>query len=1137
MQQEKVNNILVDVINNELPLVLFLGQEFLSSIESKNAILDSLRERLKIKEQISWSDIAKNISLSRLDIDWLGERFQKQILPEVIIENLKFPWGAVFTTSIDSRIAKHLETNGRQPETIIMHETLPKKIRSKFSPPIYFLYSKIDESLENIIPTNSFELKKRQSQNTDNMLSKLYETVTSLGLLVIEGYNEKDWLEIDTFLSKIPDKISFRILWCGIKEKPKSDFFDYFYEKGLIITDNRFLHQIFNDLKSMNLISFNNKILSDEPGIITIDENKYLEVPPAIKLKVEASASIIDDAWTDKIIPINNEEESFKQFHGGSSNLSKCFEGVILGYSIKRTFEKQLEDKIQSLFKSNFNKNSVVILNGQTATGKSIALVRLAIYTREELHKPVLFARDRIPNLKEIDEFCQLAENQCDATTLIICDCNTSPSNYYELSSGLSSRGRKAIIVGSSYNISYASNEKESFIDADSEINEQELNSITSLINKYVPHTHFKVFFSSNFDKKNLLALLYRFLKVSRPSIMKGITSETKSTEKILKERTTKIPVTREINSNLSEQLINAGIYNKLDKLSIFNEIVNSDESITKIIDYVMSVGRLNCFIPLNLLIRVLNDNYNSLNLDQIGYVFKDLDIFRWKYTDDEESELLIGPRLPLEADLICQRRFADKEIELSYILDLIGGISLNSLNKNYESEFIYRLLNELDKDGIHGDEFAFGFLEIAEELTKLRLNKKFLDSRLMLRESSFRRAYLKYNDSSGISDESCGIDRNKILNDAREAIEIALNHINYKKSKIYNVLLVERASIYGYLSIALTRQKNSLEDVWSNYQAANIAAHSAMIGYNEYFPIDVILWTSIDILNSNIQLNDNQKAELLINIDFMLSQVDENKLPPGQIENFLKQKERAAKATNNHKLQEESITALIRINPSVAYYLLAKRICGEIFEKEILITEEIKAKAKEAYYYLHLHLNEINNDKRCIILMIEYFWAFNLGKKLFQGERQPILGFNIDFLHTLEKHLNELNDSTEQINNKFKYLEAVVLWLLDKNTDSLRLWKELEKDTEFEDSSRIIKRLYFANDNLEPEFFSARITQKLGGSTWNAIVNKLGRTIVISDNDFKNEILQKGKEIKKFVISFNYLSPIADTRFMEMNK
>lgn len=638
--------------------------------------------------------------------------------------------------------------------------------------------------------------------------------------------------------------------------------------------------------------------------------------------------------------------------------------------------------------------------------------------------------------------------------------------------------------------------------------------------------------------------MLYRLLNVSRPSILDGLSSETRATELMLRERSNKIPISKKINTKLSEQLINAGLCDN-NELTIFDILEtdknNDNETITtmgKLIDYVMVVGHLNCSIPINLLIRTLINKNNTLSLDQLYYIFKDIDLFRWHYDDEEETELFIGPRIQLEAELICRRRLADKDKELECFLDLIENVRTDTVGKNAEQEFLSKLLIQLDKEGMYNDKYAYGYLKIAETLTKLRLDTKMEEPSFMLRESSFRRAYLRDLDSNNISISD--VDRNKILNDARESVEYALDIFQNKnkKNKTYEFLLVERASIYGYLAVAISKQDTAcINDIWSNYEASKIAVKNALLTFSGYFPVDVALWTSMDILK-NTTLEDTKTAELHANIFYMLDQVDKSSLPPSQLTNFEKQKMRVANVIGNKQMGEDALKSLEEINPAVAFYLQARNICPEIFEEQnVVYDNHVIEKAKEAYELLEKNKTRIQHDERCIILTIEYLWIITTKRRLFRNERQPIPADNKIFLNTLQSLLIDLNDATSNhMRNVFRYLEAVVLWLNGDEVYANDLWSNLEKETEYEDATRIIKRLFMSDNKLNPKNFSGRLRRKISGNRWIANVTELRQEVIIIENDFHNYNFEAGKEINNFAVSFNYLGAIADAR-LEIKK
>ena len=70
-----------------------------------------------------------------------------------------------------------------------------------------------------------------------------------------------------------------------------------------------------------------------------------------------------------------------------------------------------------------------------------------------------------------------------------------------------------------------------------------------------------------------------------------------------------------------------------------------------------MAAGRPNCLIPINLLMRAVTGDAAQIDLSTIARLFQGLDLFRWRRFENDGEEILISPRLVLEAELICRRR------------------------------------------------------------------------------------------------------------------------------------------------------------------------------------------------------------------------------------------------------------------------------------------------------------------------------------------------------------------------------------------------------------------------------------------------------------------------------------------------
>ena len=126
-------------------------------------------------------------------------------------------------------------------------------------------------------------------------------------------------------------------------------------------------------------------------------------------------------------------------------------EGTRRAFAIERDFEGQLLSQVSAALADHSRLDSPIVLEGQSGTGKSVALARLVAKVREDKAAAVLYAIDRIPQSQEVSDFCEDAERSHARVTLIVCDANADVDGYDELLSGLRSRGRRVVVVGSQY--------------------------------------------------------------------------------------------------------------------------------------------------------------------------------------------------------------------------------------------------------------------------------------------------------------------------------------------------------------------------------------------------------------------------------------------------------------------------------------------------------------------------------------------------------------------------------------------------------------------------------------------------------------------------------------------------------------
>ena len=737
-------------LQEKRPLVLFAGQNLDPGTDS---ILADFLSHLGSTDCTSGWLSTLDCEISPAQMEWLSERFDRSVPSDTVAPIYEVAWSAVFTSSIDPRFARRFETRGRQPESVLSRDTYARVPRSRSRPPIYYLLGKSDETGEDErAPRKNSDRHRRLSHATE-LLNRIADTATVRGLVVIAGYApEQDWMPVDSLLEPLSNRVGPTVLWFGFQGAPNSIFTGEMIRERSLITTTKSVTGAIGQLESRGLLDIAGAAGPDEPGMVSIAGGAVLDITPALRLRVEASAAIVDDGWTEEPEPLGEHElyDAFRRFHSTPGNFRLLLEGVSRGFAIERNFEQLLWKTVTKQVKrlGQSDSDAVVILHGQSGTGKSVALARLISKIRLDLRLPVVVATDRIPTHADIEDFCIGAERLNAPATVLICDSNQAPQRYDELASALRSRGRRLLIVGTCYRMDTATvRVSDRFVEAPTRVDRAELSAFEGLQRSFFQGSTQP----TDRDNYSIFAMLYRRLPPSRERLAAGVSSEAQNTEGKLRERARRMPRPAGLPA-LAQQLIAAGLVSPEFPMFAEDDTLAAigHDSAGRLIEYVMAAGRLNCPVPVDLVFRTLGRS-DALGLDQIVHLFSHLDLFRWKQ-DEEGSDFLIAPRLQLEADLICKRRLTTA-LEIERLVDLIRS-ARPGINRRTERSFLLNLLYMLDRGGPRGEAYQSGYLQFADALKQLRERHRLTDPDLVLRECVLRRRAVFQDDYHAVSSE-----------------------------------------------------------------------------------------------------------------------------------------------------------------------------------------------------------------------------------------------------------------------------------------------------------------------------------------------------------------------------------------------
>lgn len=1115
-------------------MVLFAGQGFDLQGTATDPVLSSLARRLGVDQGLSgWSAAIKN-GLSTADTDWLAERFSRSVPTEGALAAYELPWAAVFTSSIDPNFSRRFETRGRQPEAVLAAGTFARVARSRSRPPVHYILGRAGETASDTMPpTNVASLKRRVSRHGVELLNRMAETATARGVVVISGFDPvADWLDVDDLLAPLSDRTGSRVVWFGAVGAEDSAFAADMVKAGSLLLEPGSLANAIAGPGS-GWTHFSASATPDEPSMVTLVSG-ILDITPAVRLRVEASAAVVDDGWTSDSDPIEPRavESAFRRFHGDLSGFRGRVEGIAHGFAFRREFEQDLARVVEAALRRLGNSDGVVVVHGQSGTGKSVALARLARELRVRLRLPVLVATTRVPAHADLDVFCSESERAGATATVLLCDTNEPVHRYMELASALRSRGRRLLIVGTSYRVEqHLRDAAGQHVEAPATMSDGETSDLRALLARFEPDLPGLRHQGS--EDGNALAMLYRSIAQGREHIRSRVNAEARSAEQGIRQRATRAP-RPPARSQLAESLIAAGIAPETSSLFAEDESAAALglDAAGRLIDYVMVPGRLNCPVPLNLLMRMLTRHSSALELEQILHVFADLDIFRWHSSNNEGAELLISPRLQLEAELICRGRLGDVHTETQRLVELIGGVEASGVDRDIERSFLMDLLQKLDRHGPRKDAYRDSYLNFAKALTRLRTERGVVEGPLMVRECIFRRQAIWAQDGRYQAYSMDEGDRVAILDEARSIVEEAFRLIGsgalQASKRTRQSLASERASIYGYLAVQRSRLRDA-EGAWADYLAAKTASSRAIALSGDYHAVDIALWTSSDILEK-LDMLPERRAEVIADIYAGLDLVDVETLGNDQRARYYERKGKAGDLVGNGQLSSEALAELEGVAPAAASFLVARRMAESLETADEPYAPANRAVARHAADYISGRRDrETADDPRCARLLLRLRWAEATGQRLLSSQRGLTPG-EPDQIADLLMIVTGINERAGlDARNSERYLEAVLGWMSRDFHRSSEIWRALSRDSEFEDRARVVRRLVASGADGLPLRFRGRVEGVKGDTDWKVRIAGLNTTVNVLVRDFADQELAHGRELRDFGVAFNYVGPIAD--------
>ena len=362
-------------LTEDRPVVLLLGQDAWKSGTHADQVLELALKRAGRQPtesaSVEFPSLLKADPLPEDFYDWLAETYSHQPEPTWMQTVSRLPLNAVFTSSIDPAIARAFRIYGRDVEPVLSNLDNPVAPRNRRNLHLTYLFGRSGERNPNEGPPRSVqELLRRTALHATPLLSRIVETTTSLGVLLVDGLIPgRDWLGTEPLYGILSAFSPGQVYWFGwAPGKPSGDaeiLRDLAAPDGPIAFVHERLTAALKSLEFAHKIDVSGPQRFASEGSVTI-RDRILNIEPATRLKVSTAASIVEDSWVAPLSLIGTDAEyaEFRRFHGQIEGARRLIEGLRRGFAIERTFERELRERVRRALLHAGRKQEPVLIHG-----------------------------------------------------------------------------------------------------------------------------------------------------------------------------------------------------------------------------------------------------------------------------------------------------------------------------------------------------------------------------------------------------------------------------------------------------------------------------------------------------------------------------------------------------------------------------------------------------------------------------------------------------------------------------------------------------------------------------------------------------------------------------------------------------
>jgi hypothetical protein len=1132
------------------PAFLLLGQKYLALESGTDGLLSEVAKKYvgaSHRATATYDSILDTQASAAVEasLAWIEERCRRISPPDWLVTIADFPWSGVVTSAIDTVWWSAFRRPWRELQPLFEEKYRPVNPRNRLLLHCTFLFGCVNQSDEaKRPPLKRLEWLARR-QTAIALLRRLPELVTPLGSLLIEGYEaQEDWLRPEDLIPVLDgfNKGQVHVFSAG-KEWETDPLLSGLVAAGKVTVHSSSLGQLLQRASELGFITFGQPAGAEGASRSITVAGRPLGVPADLWNQVSRSATVLDDAFLSESTALS-EDARYSEFRNFLSSIEgqARWAGYGRGFAFDREYAARLKELVGEALAARHISDEPFVVHGQSGTGKTIALEMLAYSVRREGLYPVLFVERKVqrPIWSDVDRFCQWAEDADAPACLLVWDGMLNPEEYSDFLRILSGRGRRVVLVGSAYKIDNGRLNLTKFVEAPAELSEQENGRFAGFLGSFHPSLAEFVTDTRFGRDRTFLVALYRLLPPARTAIRSGIAREIGHAEDLIAAKAqTARPEVRANTTALEIALVQAGIISEEQLISPDSTRDVDGEPVSEIQDLtglVMVPGRFGLKVPIEILLRSLGRPAYANFID----LFKGVDIFRW--VEDAVGNIDIGPRNQLEAKLIVQARMGGPRMEVKYATRLLVEINDEGSDTGIgrEEAFAVDLIRALGAQGEERYYFEAHFRDLSDCLKELRESRGVVSPRIMLQEANLLREWATARSNSleasvvGASPE----DLSEVLDAFDEAYRILLEALerlgNDRRARVLRThLLAELASTLAAKARHALKTGVAASGVVALFSEARRAlADARRSNPGNYYPVDILAWSSRDMLTSGVLQND-EAAEVLADVFHAFDTTDEAQLDATQRERFHMRRLELAQLLDVPALADEAFESLDKAGSGAGFFITALHMAGRLSRQPMESSEEV-TNAERALAYLQKNRERISKDMRCLELLLDLWWIVHTGSRFFATERAtvPLSQDQWGELLAIVQDIEATGESQRPV--MLAYIRAIGLFHIGYVQQCLDAFREVERESDQIRGSRRIVKSYLASTAAgTPMTFHGTVSRlSPDGKRGDVYVEELRRTVPFFPADFGKFGIGRGETLGEFHIAFNYLGPVADPPF-----